>query len=142
MATQKATNYTKAYTPTSDNVLAPGTLGGRVRVHTDDFTFAGEAIGEIIQVGRAFADGAIILGVTLQNAALGGSVTVRVGDANDDDRYMTDIDVSSAATTTTINIAGSQYTVGTNDDDNLIQILTAGAAATGQFKITVYYTED
>ena len=142
MATQLATNRTKAENPTSDNILSPGTIGGRVRTMTDDFTFAGEGAGEIIEIFRDLRAGAIVLGIRLKNAALAGSVTVRIGDSNDDDRYMTDIAVSSAADTNDINIAGLHYKIGTNSGDETIQILTAASAATGEIKVTLFYTED
>ena len=142
MATQNGINYAKGVNPTSDNVVPAGTIGGRERVHTENFTFAGEAAGEVIRLGRKMRKGAIITGIEVQNAALGAGVTYRIGDSNDDDRYKTDIAAATAAVNTALNIAGLHYVVGTNSGDDIIQLLTAGGAATGLVKVTIRYTED
>lgn len=142
MATLYGDNFTKTLTPTSDNVLSGGTVGGRSRNHTDQITLAAAAIGDVIKLGRKLRAGAIITGIEVQNAALGAGVTYRIGDSNDDDRYMTDIAAAAAATTTNLNIAGRNYKIGTNTSDDEIVMKIAGGAATGLVKVVIYYTED
>ena len=142
MAALKGDNNTKAVNPTSDNVLSPGTLGGRVRVLTEQITLAAASIGDTVALGRTLQDGAIIVGITVQNAALGASTTYRIGDSNDDDRYMTDIASAAAATTRNINIAGRNYKIGTNSGDGDLLYKLAGGAASGLIQFDIYYTED
>jgi len=142
MATLYGVNKTKTLSPTSDNIVSPGTLGGRVRVHTDSITLAAAAIGDIVYLGKTLQDGAIIVGIVVQNAALGAGVTYRIGDINDDDRYMTDIAADAPAVTRNLNIAGNQYKIGANDDDSDIVMKIAGGAATGLVKVSIFYTED
>jgi hypothetical protein len=142
MATINAVNYAKAVNPTSDNVLSPGTLGGRVRVLTDNVTFAAHAAGTIVRLGRALQAGAIILGVELQFAALGAGVILSVGDSNDDDRYISLISGATADQTVNNVIGGRHYKIGTNSSDDVVMLKTSGAAATGLVKATIYYTED
>jgi len=142
MADVLGTNYTKFTNPTAENRVAAGKLGGRVRSITDDFTFSGEAIASTLKIGRDLRKGAVIHGISFQFAALGGATTMRIGDSNDDDRYMTDIATAAAGIVTDLNIAGNQYVIGTNTGDETIVLLTAGGAVTGVVKVTVYYSED
>jgi len=142
MATIQADNRTKADSPTSDNVLSPGTLGGRVRVLTDQVTLAAEGNPATIEVGRKLQAGAIILGVELYNAALGAATTLDVGDSDDPNRYLTIADANTAGWTKDLNLAGVQYKVGTNDGDDEITITLGGGAGTGLVAVNVYYTED
>ena len=142
MATLSADNFTKQANPTSDNILSPGTLGGRVRVLTDEITLAAASVNDLVQIGRKLRAGAIIVGITVQHAALGGTTTFRLGDANDDDRYMTDIASAAAATRRDLNIAGNQYKIGTNTDDDTILFKVQVAAMTGLVRFNIFYTED
>jgi hypothetical protein len=142
MATLYGDNRTKALTPTSDNVLSPGTLGGRVRVLTDVITLAAANIADVIEIGKDLQAGAIILGIEINNAALGGGVTLDVGDADTATRYITAYDANGNTKVNTIALAGVQYKIGTNDDDQTILLTIGGAAATGELKINVFYTED
>jgi len=142
MATIQADNRTNADNPTSDNVLAPGTLGGRVRVLQDQVTLAAEGNPATIEIGRKLQAGATILGVELYNAALGASTVLAVGDSDDTSRYLDVADANSAGWTKDVNLAGIQYVVGTNSGDDEIVITLTGGAGTGLVAINVYYTED
>jgi hypothetical protein len=142
MADVLGTNYTLANNPTAANRIAGGKVGGNIKSITDSYTWVGEAIASTLKVGKDLPAGAVIQSIILQNAALGASSTIRVGDSNDDDRYMTDIATSSAAVTTDINIAGNLYVIGTNSGDDTIVILTAGGTCTGVMKIVVNYSTD
>ena len=142
MAILKADNYTKQENPTSDNIVSPGTLGGRVRVLVDEITLAAAQIADVIKFGKDLQDGAIILGIEVNNAALGGASTMNIGDADTEDRYMAAIDLNTASVKRDLAQAGDGYKIGTNDGDNTIQGVIAGAAATGLLKIKIFYTED
>lgn len=150
MATQKGVNRTKADSPSSDNILAPGTLGGRVRVMQDNFTFAGESAGEIIELFQDLKAGATILDLIIHNADLGTGTLLDIGDSNDVDRYIDGYDADAnltnrggaTAVTGQFQVAGNQYIIGTNTGDTQIIITTSVATATGLVTVTLLYTED
>lgn len=142
MSTLYADNKTKALTPSSDNILSGGTLGGRVRVLTDQITLAAAQIADVIEIGQGLKAGAIILGIDLQFAALGAATTLDVGDNDSATRYKTAVATDSAGVDSAIAIAGLHYKVGTASGDDQIVLTLAGGAATGLVKITVKYTED
>ena len=150
MATQKGVNRTKADSPSSDNILAPGTLGGRVRTMQDSFTFAGESAGEIIELFQDLKAGAIILDLIIHNADLGTGTLLDIGDTNDADRYIDGYDADAnltnrggaTAVTGQFQVAGNQYVIGTNTGDTQINITTSVATATGLVTVTLFYTED
>ena len=85
------TNYAKSIDPSASNIVDPGILGGKVRVHQDTATITAttnlQSLGYVI-VGGKLPTGAqvvqIILGST--NVGLATSSIVRVGDEGDDDR--------------------------------------------------------
>ena len=147
----KGVNRTKADTPTSDNVLAPGTLGGRVRVMQDSYTFASEAVNDTILLFQNLKAGATILDIVIDNVVCTNAVILDIGDSDTADRYvngyLADTSASSrgaeTAATGQLQIGGSQYVVGTNDGDNQILITVLGAIPTdGSIKVSLYYTED
>ena len=144
MATYNATNYTKTLNPVSDNIVAPGTLGGRVRVLTDNITIAA-AGDETIAFGKKLQAGAIILGIEISHVALGADITYEIGDSQDPNRYMDAINGNALADDKAIIQAGKHYVVGTNagDDILLMSIRDAGVGgAAGVCKMSVFYTED
>ena len=146
MATTNGTNYAKSINNTGENILAPGTLGGRVRVLTESITFSEVlADGDSVRIGRQLRDGAIILGVEIHHGALGGALTISLGDADSATRYLSTVAAAAAGVISTVDMeqAGVNYTIGTNYDDNIILLTCDGgipAAVTGVAKI--YYTED
>jgi len=150
MATQKAVNRARADSPTSDNVLAPGTLGGRVRVMQDNFTFAGEAAGEIIELFEDLKAGATILDIIIHNADLGTGTLLDIGDSDTPERYIDGYDadanltnrIATDAASGLFQVAGNQYVIGTNSGDAKIIMTTSVAAATGLVTVSLFYTED
>jgi hypothetical protein len=151
MAEVKGVNRTKADTPTSDNILAGGTLGGRVRVVQDSYTFASEAVNDTILLFQDLKAGATILDVVIDNVVTTNAVTLDIGDSDTPNRY---IDGYTAQSLTSnrgavtagagqLLVGGSQYVVGTNDGDDKIIITVLSAIPTdGSIKVTLYYTED
>jgi len=142
MATIYGDNRTKILNPSSDNVLSPGTCGGRVRVQTDTITLAAAAAGTVVEVGQDLKAGAIILGIEINNAALGAGVTLDVGDGDDDNRYIDGYDANGNTKTNTLLIGGVFYKIGTNSGDDTLTVTVQDAAATGELNIAIYYTED
>jgi hypothetical protein len=139
MATLYGDNYTKQMNPTSDNILAPGKLGGRVRVLQDTITLAAAQINDVVNFGRTLQNGATILLIELYNATLGVGVTLDLGDSDTENRYLNAEDGNTADTKRTIPL---QYVIGTNSGDNVIQMKIEGGVATGAVILNIYYTED
>jgi len=139
MATVNGVNYAKAADPSSDNVLAGGVYGGRVRVAIDKYTLASTVAGTVIRIA-SLPEGARILGVAIYNAALGSGVTVGVGYGTSGVELLAQ---TSAATAGKIesNLLGD-YVVGTASGDGVIIVTTAGATGSGLITTHVYYTTD
>lgn len=148
MATVYGTNRTLANTPEGSNIIDPGLLKGKVRVMVDDYTFASSAIGTIVELGEYLPKGARVIDVELMSAALGSSVTLIVGDYEDDNRYITATECNTANLRTRLNaIAGLNYevdetTATATGTDRQIIVTTAGAIATGQIKLVVKYVSE
>ena len=138
MATQNGVNYAKKINPTTANILGAAESNGKVRVMHDSFTFAGEAAGEVIRIGK-LPKNSRYLGAIIANAALGAAVTVQIGDSGDDDRFVAAVD---ANTTPPIGIAKTPQT-GMNyefSDETIILLKTAGGAATGLIEVALLYS--
>ena len=151
MAQVDADNRANAENPTGDNILSGGTLGGRVRVMTDVITLAAQSADDTIRLFEDLKDGAIILGLDIDNDTLGAGVLIDVGDVDTPERYIDGYDaeanVTSRAAVSAIQglfqAAGAQYKVGTNLGlDNTVLATILVAAATGEIKFTLFYTED
>jgi hypothetical protein len=149
MATYKGVNRTLADTPEGSNIMDPGVQKGKLRTIMDTYEALAAASGSIIEMGEYLPKGARVVEVCLMADALGGSSTLKVGDYEDDDRY---IEVSSTWNTNNqvqrLNaIAGRQYKVdetteGATSTDRQVIITTGGAAITGTIKIEVTYVQE
>lgn len=148
MATYLGVNKTLSDTPEGSNIMDAGVLKGKVRVLQDSYEASAIAAGSIIEVGEYLPKGARVLDVELLCDALGSSVTLIVGDYEDDNRYITVTAMNTANKRTRLNaIDGLNYEVdetteGDTATDRQIIITTAGAAATGTIKLNVYYTNE
>jgi hypothetical protein len=152
MAQVKADNRTNADTPTSDNILRGGTLGGRVRVMQDSYTFASEAVNDTILLFQDLKAGATILDLVIDSTAVTNAVTLDIGDSDTADRYINGYNAQANTTSRGATTAaggqfqgatGSQYVVGTNTGDEQVIITVLSAIPTdGSITVTLYYTED
>lgn len=145
MADYYGVNATKALDPTSANITAGGLLGGRVKCMIDTYEAAAVAAGSTIAMGKALPVGAVILGIDVSCDDLSDAgATIDIGDASDDDRYMSAVDVATAGHYDAILPDGMGYTIGTatDADDTQILVLVNTAAITGTLKVCVYYTTD
>ena len=105
MSSVKGVNYTNiTATPIvkSDSEVA----GGKVRVSYDSYEASSLASGSDITIGRVPAN-ATIIDVVLKCDALGASSTLKVGDADDDDRYLAAVGTWNAAGQTQSMLGGS-----------------------------------
>ena len=138
MASVKATNITNI--DASPSVLAnAGDVHGSVRVFKDTYEASSLGAGSDITVAR-LPKGARVVDIHLKADALGGSVTLAVGDSADPDRYITATAAANAGVISMHNegaIGGVGFEQTAETD---ILITTGGAAATGTIKCMVFYT--
>ena len=123
-------------------------FGGKMRVQHDTFEASSLASGSDITIARV-PKNATIHDVVLKCDALGSSVTLKVGDADDDDRYIGVTGTWNVAGQTQSMLAGSSTgnpiaavtglghrTTAETD----ILITTGGASASGTIFCWVYYS--
>ncbi len=127
-------------------ILKPGLFDGRVKCLVDTYEAATLANPSTITMSNKLTKGAIVLAVLLVHDALGGSVTLDVGDAESTVRYLSAVDVSSLGSTISDLADGVAYETDETDTSNLdTQVLvTVGGSgtATGTIKLIVLYTND
>ena len=145
MASVKGVNYTNITADPIVNVDSEQ-LGGKLRVSYDTYEASSLASGSDITIGRVPAN-ATIIDVVLKCDALGGSSTLKVGDASDDDRYLAAVGTWNAAGQTQSMLGGSTaantamtglgYRTTASTD---IIITTGGATISGSIHCWVMYT--
>jgi len=132
MASVKGVNITKL-----DN--STGKLSkqekGKVRIWTDSFEATGEAIGSDITICR-LPKNSTVVEATIYHDALGASSTLIMGDATDDNRYITSGSTATAGVKTLNAIDGIGYENTTQTD---LILTTAGGTVTGTIKVIVKY---
>lgn len=144
-------NYTKSLDSKSDNIMDPGTFGGAKRVMQDYFTFPTSTTmvsDNYIIVGRKLPTGSQVVSISLSNGAVGTGTDsyLTVGDEGDPDRYLTKVQSTTAAVTTSLNAyTGMNYVV-TGTTDNYIRVTGSGSAVCinsgGTIKVSVFYVVD
>ena len=123
-------------------------FGGKMRVQHDTFEASSLASGSDITIARV-PKNATIHDVVLKCDALGSSVTLKVGDADDDDRYIGVTGTWNVAGQTQSMLAGSSTGAPIAAVTGLghrtpaetdILITTGGASASGTIFCWVYYS--
>jgi len=138
MASVKGVYKTKA---DDGDAIGQGIVSGRVIRAYDEYEASALASGSDISVGDALPEGATIVDVVVMADALGASVTLKVGDSTDDDRYISSTAFNTANKRQNANaIDGVGYQV--TGTTNQVVVTTGGAAATGTIKVWVLYTVD
>lgn len=117
--------------------LDQGVAFAPLKVVSGSYTASAAASGTVINLCK-LPKGAVIHDVKLDVAALGASSTIKVGDGNDDDRYIAATSTASA-TTLSAGVGGKGYRIGTNASDDALIATTGGAAITGKVHFTVIY---
>ena len=133
-----------------DAVPAVNSDGGNLSpmmVWHDTYEASSLASGSDITIARIPA-GATIHDVIVKADALGGSSTLKVGDADDDDRYLAAVGTWNAAgqcqsmlagsTAANTAVAGLGHKVSSATD---LKITTGGATISGTIYFWVYYTQ-
>jgi hypothetical protein len=145
-------NYAKTTNPSSENILDPGTLGGKLRVIQDYAVISAATTlksTDYIQVGAVLPKGSQVVGVCIgypNLAAAGGSDGyLKVGDEGDADRYITLVNTSSAGVTRINTQTGMNYVV-TGTTDNILRISGSESAVcvntSGTVKVTIMYVTE
>tara|TARA_R110002110_G_scaffold16926_1_gene72589 strand:- start:606 stop:1043 length:438 start_codon:yes stop_codon:yes gene_type:complete len=129
------------------SVMGDGGNLSPMMVWHDTYEASSLGSGSDITIAKIPA-GATIHDVILKCDALGGSSTLKVGDAGDDDRYLAAVGTWNAAgqaqsmlagsTAANTAVAGLAYKV---TDATDIKITTGGAAITGTIYFWCYYTK-
>jgi len=142
MATVKGVNKTIMDATGNDHTVAPGLAGGVVQCMMDVYEASALSANDINEIGQDLPVNSKVLFVLLGYDALGASTTLDVGDAEDDNRYLSAIDTSSAGTTISNLVDGIQYEVDNttaSTPDTQILVTLEGASATGTIKLLVFY---
>jgi len=115
--------------------------GGRLRVWKDTYEASSLATGSDITIAR-LPKGANVYDVIIHHDALGTGVTLKVGDASDDDRYIT---ATAAATAGNLSLSADGAIGGfgyENTTETDVVITTGGGSATGTIACAILYTVD
>ena len=133
-------NYTLANAQETSDTIERAEQNGEVRMAYDSYTSGGTA-GTIIYMFDKLPKGAVVMGIYLYCDWADASSTLDIGDGDDDNRYMDAIDTSSAVNGwQSLLTGGLGYTIGTNDDDDQIQLTTGGATVSGTVKMIIMYS--
>ena len=129
MADFNAVNYARTQSVPA-GLVDGGDYGGRQRVVYDEYVTTGtEAVGDRILVGRLRA-GQRFLGGRLVYGAMGTGRTLRLGDSNDDDRYLASTSAAAAGQAAIAAPAGFGHKP--SQDSDLFLTIGGGTLASGQ----------
>lgn len=124
------------------NPTAPTDIRGRVRLAYAELNTTLQPMpnGETLSLFRLPA-GARIVGLEVLYGAMGAGATLIIGDAGDNDRYLTSTDVSAAGRTDSVAITGFGYIL----PAETTLVATAGGAnyaSARDLKIALFYVLD
>jgi hypothetical protein len=126
--------------------LDAGLVDGRVKVTHDTYEASTLANPSTIDMGGLIPTNAFVLYVLLTFDALGGSVTLDVGDDEDPNRYLNAVDASSAGGSIVPLVDGQGYqvdmTTASTPDNQLVVTVGGSGTATGTIKLSIIYTHD
>ena len=143
MATVNGVNYAKQLDPSPANILAKGTLRGKLRCFQDTYECSTLATSSnTILMGQTLPTGSIVTNIIVGNDLLGFG-TIAVGDQGTPAKYHTGISTNAARLTQLPQaITGMGYSV-TGTTDNIIRITTTqDSVFNGTITVTVFYTEE
>ena len=138
MANYYGVNATKAAAGfIGENIINQG-YNGKETVLYDEYEADALANASTITLFEKLPVGAVVTEMQMMNDDMGSTVTVKVGDAGDDDRYIVATSVTTANTKTDMNnIAGFGYKITGTDDTQVIA--TVAGVLTGTLKFIVKY---
>jgi len=146
MATYKGVNKTIIDAATAAHTVDPGLAGGNVKVMVDTYEASALAVADIVEMGKDLPINSRVLAVLLEFDALGGSITLDVGDAEDPNRYLNAVDASSAGSQLSNLVDGVEYhvdnTTASTPDTQVNVTIGGSGTATGTIKLVVLYTHE
>ena len=122
--------------------LSQGIAEATLHCVTTTYEASAAAANTIINLFK-LPKGAVIQNFVVAHDDLGTGVTIDIGDAGDEDRYVDGLSVStSAGSTVGVLVDGLGYVIGTDTehDDTIVTAKILGSAATGTLKVTCYYS--
>ena len=122
--------------------LSQGVADATLHVVTTTYEASAAAANTVINLFK-LQKGVVIQNIVVAHDDLGTGVTIDIGDAGDEDRYVDGLSVStSAGSTVGCLVDGIGYVIGTDTehDDTIITAKVLGAAATGTLKVACYYS--
>lgn len=122
--------------------LSQGVANASLHVITTTYEASAAAANTVINLFK-LAKGAVVQNFVVAHDDLGTGVTVDIGDAGDEDRYVDGLSVSTAAGSTMgVLVDGLGYVIGTDTehDDTVVTAKILGSAATGTIKVACYYS--
>lgn len=136
MATTYATNFNKVL---NGGTPAPGFVNGVVRSSVEQITYASQASGDKIGVGR-FPKGSIPLGIEINTGTSTSSATLAFGTLSSSAKYAAASAYTTTDTPTRLGKAAALNVALTSDDDVYATIGTAALPSSGTLNVTLYFT--
>lgn len=149
MSTVKGAIKTIADSGTVSHTNASGAgEGSIVHVQFDSYEAATLVQGSLIEIGSKLPLGAYVFETKLAYDALGASTSLSLGDAEDDDRYITNTVTTSAGVARGNTVDGFGYyideTAGTdaaNTDRQVLAKVVDTGSATGTIKAAIFWAK-
>ncbi len=139
MATVNSTTYEKQVAAKVE--LKQGVANATVHSISTTYEASAAAENTVINLFK-LPKGVLVQNFLVSYDDLGTGITLDIGDADDVDRYVDGLSVStSAGSTAGILPDGLNYTIGTatGNDDTVVTAKILGGAATGTLKVVCYY---
>lgn len=144
MSDVQAVNYAATYGSKPIGKTPSNVNGGRMRVLYDTLTTTGEVAGTDVLIGR-FGDGVVIHDWVVNSADLGTAVTLQLATRDTDtaateNTFSQALDVATAASINRPVAADLAELPLFVDEDTEVIAKIAGGAATGLFKVQIFYS--
>jgi len=138
MTTYKGAVKTIADSNSTDHTVASGKgEGALVHVQFDSYEAATLVQGSLIEIGSKLPLGAYVFETKIAYDALGASTSICLGDAEDDDRYITNTVTTSAGVTRGNTVDGFGYYVDETDTTNTDRQILAKVVDSGSMTGTI-----
>lgn len=135
---------TKAQSGGLTNWVLNGLINARVKANLESYTIGGtaETSGSTLDLGALLPSGCRVIGIGLHVTTDQSSLTFKLGDDADDDRYVA-AGNTSLQTAGLYLFSGKNYKTGQTTGDTQILLTTGGATMTaGQLEVFILYSMD
>ena len=146
MTTYKGVVKTIADSNSTDHTVASGKGEGSIlHVQFDSYEAATLVQGSLVEIGSKLPLGAYVYEMKVAYDALGASTSFSLGDAEDDDRYITATATTSAGVTRGNTVDGFGYYIDETDASNtdrqvLLKVVDTGSM-TGTLKAAIFWAK-